>query len=148
MFFKASAWWIIQSDTLLFLLSWKGFYQWVYRTHENAEEERALQAASNSYLNGSHSEMLKGNLSIEENSDLDPLNDSQQEDGMGKTYSKLIEKMTQVAFFPKGRSSFWMMNCVLYIQIVWILPSAPKNRKERNRELLSNSREIRLFWPK
>uniref|UniRef100_A0A8C5SMR3 Phosphatidylinositol 3,4,5-trisphosphate-dependent Rac exchanger 1 protein n=1 Tax=Laticauda laticaudata TaxID=8630 RepID=A0A8C5SMR3_LATLA len=39
-----------------------GFYQWVYRTHEDAEEERALQAASNSYLNGSHSEMLKGNL--------------------------------------------------------------------------------------
>ncbi|XP_015681924.1 phosphatidylinositol 3,4,5-trisphosphate-dependent Rac exchanger 1 protein isoform X2 [Protobothrops mucrosquamatus] len=34
-----------------------GFYQWVYRTHEDAEEERALQAASNSYLNGSHSEM-------------------------------------------------------------------------------------------
>uniref|UniRef100_A0A670Y1D2 Phosphatidylinositol 3,4,5-trisphosphate-dependent Rac exchanger 1 protein n=1 Tax=Pseudonaja textilis TaxID=8673 RepID=A0A670Y1D2_PSETE len=29
-----------------------GFYQWVYRTHEDAEEERALQAASNSYLNG------------------------------------------------------------------------------------------------
>ncbi|XP_029142052.1 phosphatidylinositol 3,4,5-trisphosphate-dependent Rac exchanger 1 protein isoform X1 [Protobothrops mucrosquamatus] len=61
-----------------------GFYQWVYRTHEDAEEERALQAASNSYLNGSHSEMHKGNLSIEENSDLDPLNDSQQEEGMGK----------------------------------------------------------------
>ncbi|XP_034269718.1 phosphatidylinositol 3,4,5-trisphosphate-dependent Rac exchanger 1 protein isoform X2 [Pantherophis guttatus] len=59
-----------------------GFYQWVYRTHENAEEERALQAASNSYLNGSHSEMLKGNLSIEENSDLDPLNDSQQEEDL------------------------------------------------------------------
>uniref|UniRef100_A0A670XTK2 Phosphatidylinositol 3,4,5-trisphosphate-dependent Rac exchanger 1 protein n=1 Tax=Pseudonaja textilis TaxID=8673 RepID=A0A670XTK2_PSETE len=34
-----------------------GFYQWVYRTHEDAEEERALQAASNSYLNGSHSEI-------------------------------------------------------------------------------------------
>ncbi|XP_039207179.1 phosphatidylinositol 3,4,5-trisphosphate-dependent Rac exchanger 1 protein isoform X2 [Crotalus tigris] len=60
----------------------RGFYQWVYRTHEDAEEEGALQAASNSYLNGSHSEMHKGNLSIEENSDLDPLNDSQQEEGL------------------------------------------------------------------
>nr|XP_034978486.1 phosphatidylinositol 3,4,5-trisphosphate-dependent Rac exchanger 1 protein [Zootoca vivipara] len=54
-----------------------GFYQWVYRTHEDAEEDRARQSASNSYLNGSHSESCKGDLSIEEN---DPLNDSQQDE--------------------------------------------------------------------
>lgn len=51
--------------------------------------------------------MLKGNLSIEENSDLDALNDSQQEEGMRKTYSILIEKMIQVAFFfQKGEVLF------------------------------------------
>ncbi|XP_033009397.1 phosphatidylinositol 3,4,5-trisphosphate-dependent Rac exchanger 1 protein [Lacerta agilis] len=54
-----------------------GFYQWVYRTHEDAEEDRARQSASSSYLNGSHSESCKGDLSIEEN---DPLNDSQQDE--------------------------------------------------------------------
>ncbi|KAH0619135.1 hypothetical protein JD844_018831 [Phrynosoma platyrhinos] len=59
-----------------------GFYQWVYRTHEDAEEDRSQQAASNSYLNGSHSESCKGELSIEENADLDPFNDSQQEEGL------------------------------------------------------------------
>ncbi|XP_067324285.1 phosphatidylinositol 3,4,5-trisphosphate-dependent Rac exchanger 1 protein isoform X1 [Anolis sagrei] len=59
-----------------------GFYQWVYRTFEDAEEDRAQQAASNSYLNGSHSESCKGELSIEENADLDPFNDSQQEEGL------------------------------------------------------------------
>ncbi|XP_060086815.1 phosphatidylinositol 3,4,5-trisphosphate-dependent Rac exchanger 1 protein isoform X2 [Heteronotia binoei] len=57
-----------------------GLYQWVYRTHEDAEEDRAQQSASNSYLNGSHSEPCKGDLSFEENADLDPLSDSQQEE--------------------------------------------------------------------
>lgn len=58
---------------------WKGFYQWVYRTHEDAEEDRARQSASNSYLNGSHSESCKGDLfTTEENN---PLNDSQQDEG-------------------------------------------------------------------
>ncbi|KAF7240906.1 Phosphatidylinositol 3,4,5-trisphosphate-dependent Rac exchanger 1 protein [Varanus komodoensis] len=59
-----------------------GFYQWVYRTHEDAEEDRIRQAASNSYLNGSHSESCKGDLSIEESAVLHPLNDSQQEGGL------------------------------------------------------------------
>nr|XP_056699964.1 phosphatidylinositol 3,4,5-trisphosphate-dependent Rac exchanger 1 protein [Euleptes europaea] len=57
-----------------------GLYQWVYRTHEDAEEDRAQQSASSSYLNGSHSESCKGDLSFEENADLDPLNDSRQEE--------------------------------------------------------------------
>ncbi|XP_048352328.1 phosphatidylinositol 3,4,5-trisphosphate-dependent Rac exchanger 1 protein [Sphaerodactylus townsendi] len=57
-----------------------GLYQWVYRTHEDAEEDRAQQSASNSYLNGSHSESCKGDLSFEENADLDRLNDSRQEE--------------------------------------------------------------------
>ncbi|XP_053103454.1 phosphatidylinositol 3,4,5-trisphosphate-dependent Rac exchanger 1 protein isoform X2 [Hemicordylus capensis] len=60
-----------------------GLYQWVYRTHEDAEEDRAQQSdTSNSYLNGSHSESCKGSLSIEENADLDPLNSSQEEEGL------------------------------------------------------------------
>uniref|UniRef100_A0ACB8F607 Phosphatidylinositol-3,4, 5-trisphosphate-dependent Rac exchanger 1 protein n=1 Tax=Sphaerodactylus townsendi TaxID=933632 RepID=A0ACB8F607_9SAUR len=65
---------------LTWLLSLKGLYQWVYRTHEDAEEDRAQQSASNSYLNGSHSESCKGDLSFEENADLDRLNDSRQEE--------------------------------------------------------------------
>uniref|UniRef100_A0A672UDI8 Phosphatidylinositol-3,4,5-trisphosphate dependent Rac exchange factor 1 n=1 Tax=Strigops habroptila TaxID=2489341 RepID=A0A672UDI8_STRHB len=32
----------------------EGLYQWVYRTHEDAEEDRVQQAASTAYLNGSH----------------------------------------------------------------------------------------------
>uniref|UniRef100_A0A663N2V5 Phosphatidylinositol 3,4,5-trisphosphate-dependent Rac exchanger 1 protein n=1 Tax=Athene cunicularia TaxID=194338 RepID=A0A663N2V5_ATHCN len=31
-----------------------GLYRWVYRTHEDAEEDRVQQAASTAYLNGSH----------------------------------------------------------------------------------------------
>uniref|UniRef100_A0A8C3RWC6 Phosphatidylinositol 3,4,5-trisphosphate-dependent Rac exchanger 1 protein n=1 Tax=Chelydra serpentina TaxID=8475 RepID=A0A8C3RWC6_CHESE len=33
-----------------------GLYQWVYRTHEDAEEDRAQQPTFNAYLNGSHLE--------------------------------------------------------------------------------------------
>uniref|UniRef100_A0A6J0SMW2 Phosphatidylinositol 3,4,5-trisphosphate-dependent Rac exchanger 1 protein isoform X2 n=1 Tax=Pogona vitticeps TaxID=103695 RepID=A0A6J0SMW2_9SAUR len=62
-----------------------GFYQWVYRTHEDAEEDRAHQAASNSYPNGSHSESSTGDLCIEENADLDPLDDGPQQQAMGLT---------------------------------------------------------------
>uniref|UniRef100_A0A8C0IGB9 Phosphatidylinositol 3,4,5-trisphosphate-dependent Rac exchanger 1 protein n=1 Tax=Bubo bubo TaxID=30461 RepID=A0A8C0IGB9_BUBBB len=32
----------------------EGLYRWVYRTHEDAEEDRVQQAASTAYLNGSH----------------------------------------------------------------------------------------------
>ncbi|XP_063002021.1 phosphatidylinositol 3,4,5-trisphosphate-dependent Rac exchanger 1 protein isoform X1 [Elgaria multicarinata webbii] len=60
-----------------------GLYQWVYRTHEDAEEDRAQLAASNSYLNGSLSESCKGDLSIDESTDLDRLSDSRQEEDLG-----------------------------------------------------------------
>ncbi|KAJ6665662.1 hypothetical protein lerEdw1_002032 [Lerista edwardsae] len=51
-----------------------GLYQWVYRTHEDAEEDRTQQSASNSYLNGSHSESYK--------EDFPTHNDSQQGEGL------------------------------------------------------------------
>ncbi|XP_075757353.1 phosphatidylinositol 3,4,5-trisphosphate-dependent Rac exchanger 1 protein isoform X3 [Pelodiscus sinensis] len=56
-----------------------GLYQWVYRTHEDAEEARAQQSAFNVYLNGSHHEPDKGQLSIEGSGELEPLHKSQQE---------------------------------------------------------------------
>ncbi|CAM5095795.1 unnamed protein product [Natator depressus] len=56
-----------------------GLYQWVYRTHEDAEEDRAQQPTFNSYLNGSHLESSEGQLSMEGSTELDPLYKSQQE---------------------------------------------------------------------
>ncbi|XP_067410379.1 phosphatidylinositol 3,4,5-trisphosphate-dependent Rac exchanger 1 protein [Emydura macquarii macquarii] len=56
-----------------------GLYQWVYRTHEDAEEDRAQQSTFNADLNGSHLESSKGHLSVEGNGELDPLHKSQQE---------------------------------------------------------------------
>uniref|UniRef100_A0A8D0LBS4 Phosphatidylinositol 3,4,5-trisphosphate-dependent Rac exchanger 1 protein n=1 Tax=Sphenodon punctatus TaxID=8508 RepID=A0A8D0LBS4_SPHPU len=65
-----------------------GLYQWVYRTYEDAEEDRAQQRASTAYLNGNHSESCKGDISMEEGADLDLLNDSEQEaDLTPKTFS-------------------------------------------------------------
>lgn len=59
-----------------------GLYQWVYRTHEDAEEDRAqLKRIEpfNAYLNGSHLESSKGQLSVEGSGELNPLYKSQQE---------------------------------------------------------------------
>lgn len=69
---------------IIFLFFWKGLYQWVYRTHEDAEEDRAQQSTFNADLNGSHLESSKGHLSMEGNGELDPLHKSQQEAGKGK----------------------------------------------------------------
>ncbi|KAM9121108.1 phosphatidylinositol 3,4,5-trisphosphate-dependent Rac exchanger 1 protein isoform 1-T1 [Pangshura tecta] len=56
-----------------------GLYQWVYRTHEDAEEDRAQQPIFNAYLNGSHLESSEGQLSVEGSGELNPLYKSQQE---------------------------------------------------------------------
>ncbi|KAH1181876.1 hypothetical protein KIL84_009630, partial [Mauremys mutica] len=56
-----------------------GLYQWVYRTHEDAEEDRAQQPIFNAYLNGSHLESREGQLSVEGSGELNPLYKSQQE---------------------------------------------------------------------
>uniref|UniRef100_A0A8C4VYN8 Phosphatidylinositol-3,4,5-trisphosphate dependent Rac exchange factor 1 n=1 Tax=Gopherus evgoodei TaxID=1825980 RepID=A0A8C4VYN8_9SAUR len=56
-----------------------GLYQWVYRTHEDAEEDRAQQPIFNVYLNGSHLESSEGQLSVEGSGELNPLYKSQQE---------------------------------------------------------------------
>ncbi|XP_074867883.1 phosphatidylinositol 3,4,5-trisphosphate-dependent Rac exchanger 1 protein isoform X3 [Carettochelys insculpta] len=56
-----------------------GLYQWVYRTHEDAEEDRAQQSAFNVYLNGSHLESSKEQLSVEGSRELEPLPRSHQE---------------------------------------------------------------------
>ncbi|XP_053901955.1 phosphatidylinositol 3,4,5-trisphosphate-dependent Rac exchanger 1 protein isoform X1 [Malaclemys terrapin pileata] len=56
-----------------------GLYQWVYRTHEDAEEDRAQQPTFNAYLNGNHLESSEGQLSGEGSGELDPLYKSQQE---------------------------------------------------------------------
>ncbi|XP_032623236.1 phosphatidylinositol 3,4,5-trisphosphate-dependent Rac exchanger 1 protein isoform X3 [Chelonoidis abingdonii] len=56
-----------------------GLYQWVYRTHEDAEEDRAQQPIFNVYLNGSHLESSEGQLSVEGSGELNALYKSQQE---------------------------------------------------------------------
>uniref|UniRef100_A0A8C4JYB2 Phosphatidylinositol 3,4,5-trisphosphate-dependent Rac exchanger 1 protein n=1 Tax=Dromaius novaehollandiae TaxID=8790 RepID=A0A8C4JYB2_DRONO len=43
----------------------EGLYQWVYRTHEDAEEDRAQQSTSSAYLNGSHPGSSKEDPSLE-----------------------------------------------------------------------------------
>lgn len=58
-----------------------GLYQWVYRTHEDAEEDRVQQAASTAYLNGSRPGSSKEDSSLEGGAELDPLQNSQQESG-------------------------------------------------------------------
>ncbi|KAG8447108.1 hypothetical protein GDO86_014531, partial [Hymenochirus boettgeri] len=42
-----------------------GLFQWIYRTHEDAEEHRVQKATSDECLNGSLCEDLKSNLSID-----------------------------------------------------------------------------------
>ncbi|XP_019365276.1 PREDICTED: phosphatidylinositol 3,4,5-trisphosphate-dependent Rac exchanger 1 protein [Gavialis gangeticus] len=56
-----------------------GLYQWVYRTHEDAEEDRAQQSAGSAYVNGSPFESTKGDLLLEESAELDPLHKGHQE---------------------------------------------------------------------
>lgn len=53
----------------------------MYRTHEDAEEDRVQQAASAAYLNGSHPGSSKDGSSLEGGAELDPLQKSQQESG-------------------------------------------------------------------
>lgn len=55
-----------------------GAYQWLYRTHEEAEEERTHKTMPDVCLNGSLCYHSKPDNSLEEE-DLDPLNDSHQE---------------------------------------------------------------------
>uniref|UniRef100_A0A7M4EV23 Phosphatidylinositol-3,4,5-trisphosphate dependent Rac exchange factor 1 n=1 Tax=Crocodylus porosus TaxID=8502 RepID=A0A7M4EV23_CROPO len=43
---------------------------WAYRTHEDAEEDRAQQSAGSAYVNGSPFESTKGDLLLEENTPL------------------------------------------------------------------------------
>uniref|UniRef100_A0A8C9NTQ2 Phosphatidylinositol 3,4,5-trisphosphate-dependent Rac exchanger 1 protein n=1 Tax=Serinus canaria TaxID=9135 RepID=A0A8C9NTQ2_SERCA len=56
-----------------------GLYQWVYRTHEDAEENRVQQAASPACLNGSHLGSIRVNSALEGHAELEPLQSSQQE---------------------------------------------------------------------
>ncbi|KAE8576307.1 hypothetical protein XENTR_v10004144 [Xenopus tropicalis] len=42
-----------------------GLFQWIYRTHEDAEEDRAQKATSDESLNGNLGESLESSLSIE-----------------------------------------------------------------------------------
>ncbi|RLV88800.1 hypothetical protein DV515_00015282 [Chloebia gouldiae] len=56
-----------------------GLYQWVYRTHEDAEEDRVQQAASPACLNGSRPGSSKDNSSLEGHAQLEHLQSSQQE---------------------------------------------------------------------
>jgi len=60
----------------------------VYRTHEDAEEDRVQQAASTAYLNGSHPGSSKDNTSLEGGAELDSLQNSQQESGKGFSWGK------------------------------------------------------------
>lgn len=53
----------------------------MYRTHEDAEEDRVQQAASSAYLNGSHPGSSKEDSSLEGGEEVDPLQNSQQESG-------------------------------------------------------------------
>lgn len=53
----------------------------MYRTHEDAEEDRVQQAASTAYLNGSHPGSSNEDSSLEGGAELDPLQNSQQESG-------------------------------------------------------------------
>lgn len=53
----------------------------MYRTHEDAEEDRVQQAASNAYLNGSHPGSNKEDSSLTGDEDLDPLQNTHQESG-------------------------------------------------------------------
>lgn len=53
----------------------------MYRTHEDAEEDRVQQAASTAYLNGSHPGSSKEDSSLEGGAELDPLQNSRQESG-------------------------------------------------------------------
>nr|XP_021143586.1 phosphatidylinositol 3,4,5-trisphosphate-dependent Rac exchanger 1 protein [Columba livia] len=56
-----------------------GLYQWVYRTHEDAEEDRVQQAAPSAYVNGSHPSPGKDRSSLDRSAELDPLQNSQPE---------------------------------------------------------------------
>ncbi|XP_068064224.1 phosphatidylinositol 3,4,5-trisphosphate-dependent Rac exchanger 1 protein isoform X6 [Anomalospiza imberbis] len=56
-----------------------GLYQWVYRTHEDAEEDRVQQAASPACLNGSRLISSKDNSALEGHEQLEHLQSSQQE---------------------------------------------------------------------
>ncbi|KAK2520898.1 Prex1 [Columba guinea] len=56
-----------------------GLYQWVYRTHEDAEEDRVQQAAPSAYVNGSHPGPGKDRSSLDRSAELDPLQNSQPE---------------------------------------------------------------------
>uniref|UniRef100_A0A8C8SHQ7 Phosphatidylinositol-3,4,5-trisphosphate dependent Rac exchange factor 1 n=1 Tax=Pelusios castaneus TaxID=367368 RepID=A0A8C8SHQ7_9SAUR len=51
-------------------------YEWVYRTYEDAEEDRDQQPTFNAYLNGSHLESSKGHLSVEGSGEPYPLHKS------------------------------------------------------------------------
>lgn len=62
-------------------ISSKGLYQWVYRTHEDAEEDRVQQAASPGCLNCSCPGSSKDNSALEGHAELEPLQNSQQESG-------------------------------------------------------------------
>uniref|UniRef100_A0A674H1Y1 Phosphatidylinositol 3,4,5-trisphosphate-dependent Rac exchanger 1 protein n=1 Tax=Taeniopygia guttata TaxID=59729 RepID=A0A674H1Y1_TAEGU len=56
-----------------------GLYQWVYRTHEDAEEDRVQQAASPACLSGSRPGSSKDNSALEGHAQLEHLQSSQQE---------------------------------------------------------------------
>ncbi|NXH57243.1 PREX1 protein, partial [Rhabdornis inornatus] len=56
-----------------------GLYQWVYRTHEDAEEDRAQQAASPVCLNGSRPGSSEDSSALEGHAELESLQQSQQE---------------------------------------------------------------------
>ncbi|XP_029467249.1 phosphatidylinositol 3,4,5-trisphosphate-dependent Rac exchanger 1 protein isoform X2 [Rhinatrema bivittatum] len=56
-----------------------GLHQWIYRTHEEAEDERAQKLGSQECLNGSLCDAGKQELSEDEDTKLAPLNSSPQE---------------------------------------------------------------------
>ncbi|XP_041334421.1 phosphatidylinositol 3,4,5-trisphosphate-dependent Rac exchanger 1 protein isoform X2 [Pyrgilauda ruficollis] len=56
-----------------------GLYQWVYRTHEDAEEDRVQQAASPACLSGSRLGSSRDNSALEGHAELEALQSSQQE---------------------------------------------------------------------
>lgn len=53
----------------------------MYRTHEDAEEDRVQEAASPACLNGSRLGSSKDNSALGEHAELEPLQSSQQESG-------------------------------------------------------------------
>lgn len=53
----------------------------MYRTHEDAEEDRVQQAAPSAYVNGSHPGPGKDRSSLDRSAELDPLQNSQPESG-------------------------------------------------------------------